>query len=379
MVCGGFKPGQRQGLNLGCPSLGGCAVCWNVGMNMEHFSGFTYLVVEILVNLLIFVVGVVLLVAAIYYLVDRIQTTHTIRRNYPLIGRFRYLLEHLGKFFRQYFFALDREEMPFNRAQRGWVYRAAKNRGDTVAFGSTKNLRTPGTVLFVNDAFPILEEEAGEPVEMLFGPHCREPYRTRSYFNISGMSFGAISRPAVRALSAGAKRAGCWLNTGEGGLSPWHLEGGCDLVLQIGTAKYGVRDDKGELDDAKLIAVSANKQVRMVELKLSQGAKPGKGGILPANKVTEEIAAIRGIPAGKASVSPNRHPELKTPGDILDMIGHVRELTGKPAGFKTVLGDTGWLETMLSEILRRGLESAPDFITLDSADGGSGAAPMWKR
>ncbi len=166
------------------------------------------------------------------------------------------------------------------------------------------------------------------------------------------------------------------MNTGEGGLSPYHLEGGGDIVFQIGTAKYGVRDDRGALDEGKLARGRGPRQVRMFEIKLSQGAKPGKGGILPAAKVTAEVAAIRGIPAGKDSLSPSRHPDIDGTGDLLDMVGRVRRVTGKPTGFKLVLGEPAWLDDLCEEILRRGLDAAPDFITVDSADGGTGAAPL---
>ncbi|MEM6498656.1 MAG: FMN-binding glutamate synthase family protein, partial [Pseudomonadota bacterium] len=211
---------------------------------------------------------------------------------------------------------------------------------------------------------------------LTIGPYSRQPYAAQSIINISGMSFGAISRPAVLALSRGAKMANCWLNTGEGGLSPYHLEGGCDVVFQIGTAKYGVRDEDGHLSDDKLREVAAHEQVRMFEVKMSQGAKPGKGGILPAAKVTKEIAKIRGIKRNADSISPNRHPEIDSNAELLDFITHVREVTGKPTGFKCVLGAYGWLESMCTEIHARGVESAPDFITIDSGDGGTGAAPM---
>jgi glutamate synthase domain-containing protein 2 len=190
------------------------------------------------------------------------------------------------------------------------------------------------------------------------------------------MSFGAISKPAVLALSNGARMAGCWMNTGEGGLSPWHKEGGADLVFQIGTAKYGVRDPEGRLDDEKLREIAMLKQVKMFEIKLSQGAKPGKGGILPGNKVTEEISQIRGIAVGKDSISPNRHPEINSIGELLDMIARIRRVTGKPVGFKAVVGAYGWLDNLFIAIKEQGIESAPDFITVDSADGGTGAAPM---
>ncbi|ERS14010.1 glutamate synthase [Alcanivorax sp. PN-3] len=319
---------------------------------------------------------VVLLTALVLWFQDRyLQTAHSIRRNYPLIGRFRYFFEHLGEFFRQYFFAMDREELPFNRAQRSWVYRAAKNLSNTVAFGSTKQ-NGAGRVVFLNTPFPTLEKDAAETMPLMIGPHARQPYVARSFYNISGMSFGALSKPAVRALSHGASLAGCWLNTGEGGLAPWHLEGHCDVIFQIGTARYGVRDADGGLDDARLEQVAQRPEVKMIEIKLSQGAKPGKGGILPGPKVTEEIASIRGIPVGQPSISPNGQPDVGSAADLLDMIHRVRDVTGKPTGIKAVIGSWQWLEDLFMEIHERGLESAPDFIAIDSGDGGTGAAPM---
>ena len=342
---------------------------------MAQLSGFVVTLLNLLAGLFIFAVGLIVLAAIVLYIQDVTQTRHAIRRNYPVIGRFRYYFEHLGTFFRQYFFAMDREEMPFNREQRSYVYRAAKDVDTTVAFGSTRDLRPVGTVSFVNCPFPTLESDAAETAPVVIGPQTPNPFTARSLFNISGMSFGAISEPAVRALSNGAAKAGCWLNTGEGGLSPYHLEGGCDIVFQIGTAKYGVRDAEGQLSDEKLKEVAAHPQVRMFEIKLSQGAKPGKGGILPAAKVTPQIAEIRGIPQGQDSISPNRHPEVNNVGELLDLIERVRRATGKPVGFKSVIGAYGWLDQLFEEVKRRGEDSAPDFITIDSADGGTGAAP----
>jgi glutamate synthase domain-containing protein 2 len=333
-------------------------------------------ILSFMAGLFIFILGSGLLLVAVLFVLDVTQTKHAIRRNFPVIGRFRYLFEHLGEFFRQYFFALDREEMPFNRAERSWVYRAAKGVDNTVAFGSSRDLRPVGTVLFVNCPYPTLETDAAPTGQIAIGPRCRMPFVTTSLFNISGMSFGAISRPAVLALSNGARMAGCFMNTGEGGLSPYHLEGGADLVFQIGTAKYGVRDLAGEMSDAKLEELASHESVRMFEIKLSQGAKPGKGGILPGGKVTAEIARIRGIPEGKDSISPNRHPEIDCPAKLLDVVERVRRVTGKPTGFKAVIGAYGWLDALCDEIWARGIDSAPDFITIDSADGGTGAAPM---
>jgi len=331
---------------------------------------------EILTTVFIFAIGVVVLFAVIVFFIDIFQTKDAVRRNYPVIGRFRSLFSTLGEFFRQYFFAMDREELPFNRAEREWVHRAAKGKGNTIAFGSTKSLNPPGTAIFVNCAFPTLEEDATKMASVEIGPYAKTPYSAPSFFNISGMSFGSLSAPAVKALSKGAKEANCWLNTGEGGLSPHHLSGGADIVFQIGTAKYGVRDKEGNLSDTKLRDTAQHPQVKMFELKMSQGAKPGKGGILPAVKVNEEIATIRGIEEGKASISPNRHLEINNITEMLDMINRIRDVTGKPTGFKAVIGAFGWLDEMCEEILSRGIESAPDFITIDSGDGGTGAAPM---
>jgi len=346
-------------------------------MDMQSLQNFTMAFFGISALVAVFLIGI-LIVAVIYmYLVDVTQTKHTIRRNYPVLGRFRYLFEHLGEFFRPYLFSDEREELPFNRAQRSWVYRAAKNVDSTIAFGSTHPLNRPGDFIFLNGLFPLLEEEFRARSAIHFGDgYARQPYITTSFFNISAMSFGALSAPAIRALSHGAKKAGVWLNTGEGGLSTFHLEGGCDLIFQIGTAKYGVRDDQGRLCDEKLRAIAERDEVRMFEIKLSQGAKPGKGGILPGLKVTDIIASTRGIPAGQDSLSPNRHTDINSMDDLLEMIHRVREVTGKPVGIKAVIGHSSWLDEMCQHINRRGRQYAPDFITVDSADGGTGAAPQ---
>ena len=326
---------------------------------------------------LVFVLGLGILYVVALYIIDKTQTQQTIRRNYPVVGRFRYFFEHLGEFFRQYFFAMDREELPFNRADRSWAYRAAKKVDTTIAFGSTRPLDHEGDPIFINCPFPTLDQDALEPQPVTIGANsAKEPYTTSALVNISGMSYGAISKPAVLALAKGAKAAGIWMNTGEGGLSPYHLEGGCDIVYQIGTAKYGVRDKEGNLSDEKLKHVASHPQVKMFEIKMSQGAKPGKGGILPGAKVTEEIANIRGIEVGQDSISPNGHTDIKSVDDLLDMINRVRNITEKPTGFKAVVGSLNFFHDLCKKIHQRGPASAPDFITLDSADGGTGAAPQ---
>src|SRR3954462_13875295 len=276
---------------------------------------------------------------AFIFISDITQKKHGVLRNYPVIGHLRYYFEQLGKYFRQYFFSGDREEMPFNRATRGWVYRLAKNEGGTIGFGSTYDLHGPGALIFVNHPFPVLEEERLPTPSLILGEgYCKDPFEARSIVNVSGMSFGAISAPAVTSLSRGAAVAGCWMDTGEGGLSPYHLEGGCDVIMQIGTAKYGVRDSQGGLSDERLRDLS--KVVKAFEIKLSQGAKPGKGGVLPGKKVTSEIAQIRGIPEGRDSISPNRHRDIANMNELLEKIQYIRELTGRPVGVKTAVG--GW-------------------------------------
>ena len=340
-----------------------------MGMGM---SGLT----EALARLFVLVVGLAVLVVVILFIIDRLQTMDAIRRNYPVIGRFRHLFTTLGEFFRQYFFAMDREELPFNRAQRDWISHAGTGRANTIAFGSTRNLAIPGTPVFVNAAFPPLSDQYATTQPLVIGPGARAPYEAGSVFNLSGMSYGAISKPAVQALSRGCAEAGCWMNTGEGGVSPYHLEGGADIVYQIGTAKFGVRDAAGNLDEEKLRAVAEKPGVKMIEIKLAQGAKPGKGGILPAAKISPEIAEIRGIPMGQDGISPNRHAEVDTWEDLLDFVGRIREITGLPTGIKTVYGASGDFQDLFQCINERGVDCAPDFITLDGGEGGTGASPM---
>jgi len=320
--------------------------------------------------------GFLLLALLLYWFIQDItQKKHTVLRNYPVIGRLRYVLEKQGEYLRQYLFAGDRDEMPFNRATRSWVYRLAKNEGGIIGFGSTNDLREPGSIIFVNAAFPVLEEERLPTPPLTIGEgFCKHPFLARSLVNISGMSFGAISRPAVRALSRGAALAGCWLDTGEGGLAPYHLDGGCDVIMQIGTAKYGVRDAAGEFSPER--ARQLAQQVKAFEIKLSQGAKPGKGGVLLGAKVTEEIAAIRGIAPYRDSISPNRHRDIANVDELLDRVAYLRELTGRPVGVKTSIGGWQLLSDLANAVLRRGREWAPDFLAIDGGEGGSGAAPQ---
>ncbi len=321
-------------------------------------------------------IGFVVIGAVVFLIIhDITQKKHTVLRNFPVVGRLRFFFEDLGEYFRQYFFAGDRDEMPFNRATRGWVYQVAKNQGGIVGFGSTNDLREAGSIIFVNHPYPVLEEDRLPTPALVIGEgYCTRPFQARSIVNVSGMSFGAISAPAVRALSRGAAEAGCWLDTGEGGLAPYHLEGGCDIIMQIGTAKYGIRTLDGEFASGK--AKELANAVKAFEIKLSQGAKPGKGGVLPGGKVTSEIARIRGIPEGQDSISPNRHCDIANVEQLLDRIAYIRELTGRPVGVKTAIGGWEFINELCDAVLRRGKEYAPDFLAIDGAEGGSGAAPQ---
>jgi glutamate synthase domain-containing protein 2 len=322
------------------------------------------------------IIGFVLIGGLIILIIhDVTQKKHTVLRNFPVVGRLRFFFENLGEYFRQYFFSGDRQEMPFNRATRGFIYRLAKNEGSVLGFGSTNDLREPGSIIFVNHPFPVLEEDRLPTPSLVIGEgYCKQPFEAKSIINISGMSFGAISAPAVRSLSRGAKEAGCWLGTGEGGLAPHHLDGGCDVVMQMGTAKYGMRNLDGSFSPEKVKELA--RHVKAFEIKLSQGAKPGKGGVLPGSKVTDEISRIRGIPAGKDSISPNRHYDVANMDQLLDKVAYLRDLTGRPVGVKTAIGGWEFINDMCDTVLRRGKEYAPDFLHIDGGEGGSGAAPQ---
>lgn len=309
------------------------------------------------------------------YLHDRLQRRHAILRNYPVIGHFRYVAETLGPALRQYAFLPDWTERPFNRLERSWVYRSAKGISNLVSFGS----ETVPDFVFRPAAFPILhEEEARHPGKLIgiaSGPgSCATPYLLRSVFNVSGMSHGALSGAAVLALSKGVRKAGGFMSTGEGSLADEHIEGGGDVAMQIGTAKYGVRDADGALSDERLRAMSAHATVRMFEIKLGQGAKPGKGGILPAAKVTPAIALARGIPVGKDSISPNRHRDVGNVRELGDLVRRVRDVTGKPVGVKFVVGEEGFLGEWFADCVARP-ECCPDYVQVDGGEGGTGAAP----
>ena len=322
--------------------------------------------------------GVFLLIVAIIAVHDLTQKKHAVTRNFPVVGHFRYFFEELGQPMRQYFFSGDLDERPYNRVTRSWVYASAKGQNNAVGFGSQVDHHEPGRMHILPSMYPTLSDPSQEladlPRPRLIGGKRAEPYQPTHFANISGMSFGALSPNAVRALSRGARLANCYMSTGEGSLSPYHIEGGGDILYQIGPAKFGCRTLDGRFDDEKAARILALPQVKMVEIKLAQGAKPGRGGLLPKEKITEEIAEIRGIPMGQDCHSPNRFEECPDAGAVLDFVVRVRKLTGKPVGLKMVVGSSSEIEELCREIRKRG--DGPDFIAVDGKEGGTGAAPL---
>lgn len=324
--------------------------------------------------------GWVLIVIGAYIvlttLFDILQTRRTIVRNFPIVGRLRYLFESLGPPLRQYIVTSDLIERPFNRLQRTWAYRAAKGELNAMPFGTQLDLDAPGIIKFNPSAFPTYDVGASDEIApIVLGPNRAQPYPVRHVANISGMSYGALSKNAILALSQGAKLAGGYLNTGEGGCSPYHFQGGGDLMFQLGPAKFGCRTPDGKFDPDKFAKLCENPQIKAIELKLSQGAKPGKGGVLPKEKITREISEIRGVPMGVDCHSPNRHAEVNDIDSLMEYIDRLRTLSGgKPVGFKAVLGGEEFIRDVARYIAEH--DDGPDFITIDGAEGGTGAAPM---
>ena len=318
---------------------------------------------------------VILVIVAVH---DLTQRKHAITRNFPVVGHLRYWIEELGQPLRQYLFAGDLDERPYNRVTRSWVYASAKGQNNLIGFGTQIDPQETGRIFIVPSLYPTVSRSAVDTMELprprVIGAKRGQPYHPRRFANISGMSFGALSANAVRALSRGAGLAGCYMGTGEGSLSEYHLDGGCDILYQIGPAKFGCRTEDGRFDDEKARALIARPQVKMVEIKLGQGAKPGQGGLLPKEKITPEIAAIRGIPMGVDCQSPNGFTEFHDAGSLLDFIRRVRRLTQKPVGLKMVIGSEAEVDELCRAIREHG--DGPDFIAIDGTEGGSGAAPL---
>jgi len=304
---------------------------------------------------------------------DCFQTKHSILRNYPLLGRLRFFMEDIRPEIQQYFVESDIDGKPFNRQQRSVVYQRSKNVSDTMAFGTIDDIYGVGYE-WVNHSF-LPKQPNPESLKVLVGgPQCSKPY-TMSIFYISAMSYGALSSAAVRAMNGGAKLGNFPQNTGEGGLSPYHLESGADLIWQVGTGYFGCRTPDGKFDPVQYKEKAVNEHVKMIELKLSQGAKPGHGGILPKEKITEEIARIRTVPMGGDILSPPNHSAFTSPIELCEFVQQLREMaSGKPVGIKLCIGKRREFLAICKAILETGIY--PDFITVDGGEGGTGAAPL---
>ncbi len=303
---------------------------------------------------------------------DIVQKRRTILRNFPVLGHFRYLLESIRPELRQYFVESDSEQTPFSRQQRSIVYQRAKNVVDTVPFGTLSDVYKDGYEWLAQSLAPTHPDKEVARITIGEG-RCAQPYSC-SIFNISAMSYGSLSAAAIRALNIGAREGGFFHNTGEGGISPHHLEPGGDLCWQIGTGYFGCRTPDGEFDPEMFAERAGHPHVKMIEVKLSQGAKPGHGGILPGKKVTAEIAAIRGVRMGETVLSPGAHRAFEGPRGLLEFVTRLRELSGgKPVGFKLCIGHPTELLGIVKAMVETG--EVPDFITVDGAEGGTGAAP----
>jgi glutamate synthase domain-containing protein 2 len=304
---------------------------------------------------------------------DMFQERRSIPRNFPVIGRMRYLLELIRPEIYQYFVESDTIGVPFDRDQRSLVYQRSKAERDTVPFGTKMNVYEPGYEWINHSMIPVHNEPADMRIK-IGGPDCQHPY-SASLLNISAMSFGSLSPNAILALNQGAALGKFAHNTGEGGISPYHRQGGGDLIWQIGTGYFGCRNMDGSFSPNHFRDESADDQVKMIELKLSQGAKPGHGGILPAAKLTPEIAAIRKVPLGKDVISPPGHSGFTTPIGLLEFVAQMRELSGgKPVGLKLCVGKRREFLSLCKAMVETGI--APDYIAVDGGEGGTGAAPL---
>jgi len=331
------------------------------------------------------VVGcVLLLVMLAIYDIFVAGKKHTIMHNFPIVGRLRYWLETIGPEMRQYWVANDKEEMPFNRDERSWIFASAKSENNNFGFGTTEQLYGTGYPIIKHAAFPFpeIQAEYPDPTDKTYIPclkvigemHGRaRPFQPQSVINISAMSYGSLGERAISALNKGAKEANCYHNTGEGGVSPYH-EFGADVMWQIGTGYFGARTPEGFSLDVLAAKVESNPNIRCIEIKLSQGAKPGKGGILPGVKVTPSIAAIRGIPVGQDCISPNAHSEFNDVDSLIDFVERIAQKTGIPVGIKSAIGVIGFWKELARRMVERG--EGPDFIAIDGAEGGTGAAPL---
>jgi len=304
---------------------------------------------------------------------DLLQKRHAVRRNYPVIGNIRYLVESIRPEIRQYLIEGDREALPFSRAQRSMVYARAKKENSDKAFGTLLDVYQHGYEFMTHTMVPAKLADPATFRVRVGGPACTQPYDV-SVMNISAMSFGSLSANAIRALNKGAKLGGFYHDTGEGSISPYHLEYGGDLVWEIGSGYFGCRTADGHFNPERFAEQARRPEVKMIEIKLSQGAKPGHGGILPKHKISQEISATRGIPMGQDCISPSSHSTFSTPIELLQFIARLRELSGgKPVGFKLCIGHPWEFTAIAKAMLETGI--MPDFIVIDGTEGGTGAAP----
>jgi glutamate synthase domain-containing protein 2 len=326
-------------------------------------------------------VGALLVVVAIH---DVTQKRHAVLRNFPIVGHFRYWLEMVGPELRQYIVTGNDEERPFSRDQRRWVYASSKKENNYFGFGTDNDPERPGYILVRHSAFPIHTPHEGEPgfdptysvpsVRVLGGFRGRKhAFRPSSIINTSAMSYGSLSGPAIEAINRGVALCGALQNTGEGGISDYHRHGG-EVIWQIGTGYFGCRDDHGKFSLDRALDSIASAKVRAIEIKLSQGAKPGLGGLLPAAKITPEIARIRGIPLGRDCVSPANHSAFNDVSSMLDFIEKLADATGLPVGIKSAVGDLNFWRELATQMDKT--KRGPDFITIDGGEGGTGAAPL---
>jgi len=323
-------------------------------------------------------IGVVLAAAAgllsLLGVYDLLQTRHSIQRNYPVIGHIRWMVELVRPEIRQYLIEADEDAAPFSRSQRSLVYQRAKGKTGEFPFGTRMDVYRDGYEFIGQSTFPVNPADPAGFRLTIGGDQCAKPY-SASVFNISAMSFGSLSANAIRALNRGAKLGGFYHDTGEGSISAYHREGGGDIVWEVASGYFGCRDANGHFDPEKFAAQATTDQVKMIEIKISQGAKPGHGGILPGRKVTPEIAATRGVPVGCDCISPSRHSAFSSPREMMGFIATLRELSGgKPVGFKLCLGHPWELMGMVKAMLETGIR--PDFIVVDGGEGGTGAAPV---
>lgn len=311
------------------------------------------------------------------------QKSHTVIHNFPVVGHLRYMLEKLGPELRQYIVASNREELPFNRIERGWVYASAKNQNNYEGFGTDRDIHQNNYIFVNNAALPFQMKSEHPHRDDPYFVACakvmgafnkrRRPYRPASVINVSAMSFGSLSARAVEAMNIGCKKSWAYHNTGEGGLAPYH-KNGADLIFQFGTGYFGVRDEKGAFDMDKLVKlVEENPQIRAIEIKMSQGAKPGIGGVLPKSKITPEIARIRHVSQEYDVVSPPYHTAFSSMSELVDFVEDIAEKTGLPVGVKAAIGQTKQWQ-LLAKIMKK-TGKGPDFITVDGGEGGTGAAP----